>query len=245
MEKSNSFIPPRMDHNYGVLISIDKETDNISTFIPKSFIQAVKRLAESVSLTKENATILCSHGLDTDTLFRFYQRKLFFEEVFERCYGRWSDAVLEKNIHIFDSMLISIHADTARVFNDRDFNKTYTEYLNSVNAFAKEWKSILSMTREILSIHFNAHGYPLLSVYSGKSLKQLDFSIPDVFIENFIILYSTIVIPNNYTDQIRSERCVYFRYFDTTIHVVFPIYSSNLDCYYEITMIFEQPCKTK
>lgn len=237
-----AFVPPPMDFAHGILISLDKEDGNLSDYVPASFVQVIRELAKSVSNNRKNAYALSLHSPDSDSLFRYYQRKFFTESVFGRCYGYWPDSILERNIHIFDSMFSKTLADSAIVFNDSSFNKNYEEYLQAIIEFSEEWNSIFSTNTRISSIHFHNNGKNLLSVYSSGSLDDSDSGILGNFFDMFIIIYTVNVIPQNYETRIRNEACIYFRYFENTIHVMFPAYFEDLDCHYDITMIIDQPC---
>jgi len=123
LKNGGTFNPPTMDKNRGILVSLEKEYDNLNEFVPESFVKPIHALANSLKAIKENASILAAHGPDLDTLFRYYQRNLFQEDVFQLCYGKWDDTIFERNLRIFDSMLFSVPAESLAVFKDPNFEK--------------------------------------------------------------------------------------------------------------------------
>jgi hypothetical protein len=241
-EQKTNFHPPPLDQDRSILIAYDDESDNLGLYVPAQYVQPIKELAKFVSETRETGANLCSRGPTNDSLFRYYQRKFFHEYVFSRCYGQWDDEQLIRNLQIYDSLLPSVSEDSAEVFKDSSFIMGYSEYLSSIELISEKWESILATNSNISSIHFQSNGNSIFSVYSHDRLSALDFNKPYVFMDKFIMQYGSQVIPADYENSIRSNFSVFFRYFENTIQVIFPVVYSNPDCYYDVTMILDQPC---
>lgn len=237
-----AFRPPALDRDNAVLVSVEEAVDSLGNYVPASFIDAVKNLILSMAKTKDIAPIICRHGPDTDTLYRYYQKRFVGGDVFSNCYGKWSVADLEGYEHIFDSLFPDVSGDSAKVFADSTFIAGYSEYVSSIDFLSRNWKSIIAMNPDILSIHFDIDGNPIFSVYSPESLQSTGSGLMSLLFDGFTLLYYTHVIPVNYELDIRSQPSIYFRYFKTTIHVMLPAILTGSNCSYDVTMILKQPC---
>ena len=74
---------------------------------------------------------------------------------------------------------------------------------------------------------------------------EIDFANIDEFMDRFIRQYNLMLILGDYEEQIKSGGYLYFRYFKTYIQVIYPYYSVEVDCYFEIIMNIHQNCLIK
>jgi hypothetical protein len=236
------YTPPTVPFGNGVLVSLEGGCDLLAQNLPASFTQTACEVSAAVLTSGHDAMQLCLHGPEYDTLYRYYRWKLFREDVFERCYGRWSEDAMLRTLNFFDSVR-AISRDSVEVFSDTTFQRGYAEFLTAAESLQQKWAEVLSRDSRIRVVTVSSWGIGLLDINSKESIEAVNLHDPSMSADMFALWYSSLVIPANYSDKIRSGRYVYVRYFSDAIQLVFPTDSADHRYYREVTVVLNQKCR--